>query len=114
MAAWKRKRLPGHTPERERSEQTGWSLHTLRKWRKQGQGQAYIKIGREIHYVDADEPRRLASLKKTPARRPARECGERSTHIKSKSSGCEAGACRITALAARKPKGRRTNVRYKI
>jgi hypothetical protein len=69
MGAWKRKKIPGHTSEHEKAEQSGFSIETLRKWRKQGKGQAYIEIGREIFYVDADEPRWLASLKKMPTRR---------------------------------------------
>jgi hypothetical protein len=61
-------RLPGHTPERERAKQLELHIDTLRNMRKRGEGQAYIVVGREIHYVDADEPRWLASLKKTPPR----------------------------------------------
>jgi hypothetical protein len=71
VAAWKRKKIPGHTPEREQADKLGFALHTLRKWRRQGTGQAYIVVGREIHYVDADEPRWLASLKVIPPRREA-------------------------------------------
>jgi hypothetical protein len=72
MAEWKRKKIPGHTPERERAEQLGVVLDTLRKWRRQGKGQAYVVVGREVHYVDADEPRWLASLKVTPPREALR------------------------------------------
>lgn len=71
MAEWKRKKISGHTPEREQAEKLGFALDTLRKWRRQGTGQAYIVVGREIHYVDADEPRWLASLKVVPPRREA-------------------------------------------
>jgi hypothetical protein len=71
MAEWERKKIPGHTPEREQAEKLGFALDTLRKWRRQGTGQAYIVVGREIHYVDADEPRWLASLKVIPTRREA-------------------------------------------
>lgn len=59
MTEWKRKKIPGHTPERQQAEKLGFALDTLRKWRRQGTGQAYIVVGREIHYVDADEPRWL-------------------------------------------------------
>jgi hypothetical protein len=62
-------RLPGHTPERERAKQLGVHLDTLRRKRKQGCGQAYVVWNGEIHYVDADESRWLASLKVTPPRR---------------------------------------------
>ena len=71
MATWKRKKISGHTPEREQAEKLGFALDTLRKWRRCGTGQAYIVVGREIHYVDADERRWLASLKVTPPRREA-------------------------------------------
>jgi hypothetical protein len=57
------------THARTQAEKLGFALDTLRKWRRQGTGQAYIVVGREIHYVDADEPRWLASLKVTPPRR---------------------------------------------
>lgn len=68
MAEWKRKTIPGHTHERERAAQLGFALDTLRKWRRQGKGQAYIIVGREIFYIDADEARWLASLKISPPR----------------------------------------------
>jgi hypothetical protein len=62
-------KLPGHIEEHERAKQLGMHLDTLRKMRKRGEGQAYVVVGRQIHYVDADEPRWLASLKVTPPRR---------------------------------------------
>jgi hypothetical protein len=65
-------KLPGHTEEHERAKQLGVHVDTLRKRRKRGEGQAYVVYGREIHYVDADEPRWLASLKITPSRRESR------------------------------------------
>ncbi len=68
MVEWKRKKIPGHTHERDRAAELGFALDTLRKWRRQGKGQAYIIVGREIFYVDADEPRWLASLKVSPPR----------------------------------------------
>jgi hypothetical protein len=68
MAPWRRKKIPGHTHERVRARQLGYALDTLRKWRRRGEGQAYIIVGREVFYVDADEPRWLASLRKTPPR----------------------------------------------
>ena len=62
-------KLPGHTEEHERAKRLRMHLDTLRKMRKRGEGQAYVVVGRQIHYVDADEPRWLASLKVTPPRR---------------------------------------------
>ncbi len=71
MAKWKQKKIPGHTHEREQAAKLGFSIDTLRKWRRQGKGQAYIVVGREIFYIDVDEPRWLASLKVTPPRSTA-------------------------------------------
>jgi hypothetical protein len=68
MGKWKPKKIPGHTHEREQAEKRGFTVDTLRRWRKRGEGQAYIVMGREIFYVDADELRWLASLKITPVR----------------------------------------------
>jgi hypothetical protein len=68
MAKWKRKTITGHTHEREQAAKTGFALDTLRRWRRQGVGQAYVRIGREIFYVDADEARWLTSLKVIPPR----------------------------------------------
>jgi hypothetical protein len=61
-------RLPGHTEEHDRAKQLGVHVDTLRKRRKRGEGQAYVVLGRSIFYVDADEPRWLASMKVTPPR----------------------------------------------
>jgi hypothetical protein len=61
-------KLPGHTHEIEQSKIDGVELSTLRKWRWQGRGQAYIKHFRQIYYVDADRPGYLASLKVDPVR----------------------------------------------
>jgi hypothetical protein len=68
MAKWNQKKIPGHTHEREQAAKLGFTLDTLRRWRRQGKGQAYAIIGREIFYIDADESRWLASLKVTPTR----------------------------------------------
>jgi hypothetical protein len=68
MAKWKRKKLPGYTSEHDRARETGFSIETLRKWRRLGKGQAFVRVGREIFYEDADGPRWLASLRVTPPR----------------------------------------------
>jgi hypothetical protein len=70
MAKPKKKhgRIPGHTPEAEMAKRRGVEICTLQKERWLGVGQAYIKINRQVHYVDADEPRYLESLKVTPVR----------------------------------------------
>jgi len=50
---WKRNRvahIAGYTDERQTAEELGVSLRTLRKWRQQGKGPAYVKFARQIHY----------------------------------------------------------------
>lgn len=42
--------LPPYLKEREVSEITGLALSTLRNWRHQGRGPAYVKAGRAIRY----------------------------------------------------------------
>jgi hypothetical protein len=68
MDARKWPTLPGHTHEIDQAKKDGVELSTLRKWRSLGKGQAYIKFHRQVYYVDADRPRYLESLKRTPAR----------------------------------------------
>jgi len=49
----KRKRvahIPGYLPEAETAEQLGIAVRTLRKWRQLGQGPAYTKFGKQVHY----------------------------------------------------------------
>jgi hypothetical protein len=68
---WKRKRIariPGYTPEREKAEQLGVALRTLRKWRQLGKGPAYTKFGRQIHYRDEAQAAWLKSCEIQPAR----------------------------------------------
>jgi hypothetical protein len=60
--------LPGHTHEAEQAKKDGVKLSTLRKYRSQGRGQAYIRHFRQVYYVDADRPRYLESLKVPPVR----------------------------------------------
>jgi len=64
-------KLPGHTHEIEQAKIDGVKLSTLQKARSLGLGQAYIKFHRNIYYIDADRPRYLESLKRTPTRRGA-------------------------------------------
>jgi hypothetical protein len=63
--------IPGYTPEAEHAEEIGVTTYTLRKWRRQGKGSAWIKVGRQIHYENADKQRWLSSLKVTPPRSEA-------------------------------------------
>jgi hypothetical protein len=50
--AHKRANIPGYTDERQTAEELGVGLRTLRKWRQQGVGPAYVKIGKKIYYRD--------------------------------------------------------------
>lgn len=61
-------RIPGHTPEPEHAKMRGVEISTLQKERAQRRGPAYIVVNKQVHYVDADIPRWLESLKKTPVR----------------------------------------------
>jgi hypothetical protein len=67
-ASTRRKRIPGHTPEAEFAAELNITYETLRKWRRLGKTSAYIVVGRQVHYVDDDKPRWLASLRVSPPR----------------------------------------------
>ena len=60
--------IPGHTHEVKQAKIDGVELSTKQKERSQGKGQAYIRMHRQIYYVDADRPRYLESLKIVPVR----------------------------------------------
>jgi hypothetical protein len=64
----KRQRIPGYTPEEELADELNVQKDTLRKWRRLGKTCAYVVLGRRVHYVDADKPRWLESLRVTPPR----------------------------------------------
>ena len=51
---WKRKRIPGYTPEADTAEELNVSVRTLRKWRQLRVGPPWVEIGRQIHYPDED------------------------------------------------------------
>jgi hypothetical protein len=61
-------KIPGHTHEAKQAKIDGVELSTKQKERSQGKGQAFIKMHRQIYYVDADRPRYLESLKVVPVR----------------------------------------------
>jgi hypothetical protein len=61
-------KIPGHTPEPEMAKQRGVQICTLQKERSQRRGPPYIKMNNAIYYVDAEYPKWLESLKRTPAR----------------------------------------------
>jgi hypothetical protein len=65
---WKRKRIPGYTPEPETAEELRISVRTLRKWRQLGIGPPYIEVGRQIHYGDESRAAWLRSREVQPVR----------------------------------------------
>jgi hypothetical protein len=65
-------RIPGHTPEPEMAKLRGVEISTLQKERSQRRGPAYIVVNKQVHYVDADFPKWLESLKRVPATRTSR------------------------------------------
>jgi len=46
----------GYKPakETEAAERLGCTVSTLRKWRSQGKGPAYVKVGRLVRYAEGD------------------------------------------------------------
>jgi hypothetical protein len=67
----KRKRIahiPGYTPEAGMAEQLGVAVRTLRKWRQQGLGPAYVKFGKQVHYRDASRDAWLRRQEVEPVR----------------------------------------------
>jgi hypothetical protein len=61
-------RIPGHTPEPEMAKQRGVEVCTLQKERCKGLGPPYIVVNNQVHYVDAEYPRWLESLRRVPPR----------------------------------------------
>jgi len=51
---WRRKRanIPGYLVESQTAERLGVRVRTLRKWRAQGRGPAFLKLARQILYRD--------------------------------------------------------------
>jgi hypothetical protein len=55
MSDQERKRvghIAGYSDERNTAKELGVALRTLRKWRQQGRGPAYVKFARQVHYPD--------------------------------------------------------------
>jgi excisionase family DNA binding protein len=46
--------MPRNLTEAEAADRLGFKAETLRKWRAQGKGPAYLKLGRSIRYRLAD------------------------------------------------------------
>jgi hypothetical protein len=69
--SWQRKRvadIPGYTNERATADELGLVVRTLRKWRQQGRGPAYVKFGRQIHYRNESLAAWLQSCEVQPVR----------------------------------------------
>jgi hypothetical protein len=58
----------GPHPRNPASEDRWGETIDAEKKRWQGTGQAYIKLHRQVYYIDADRPRYLGSLKVDPPR----------------------------------------------
>jgi hypothetical protein len=68
MTVHKRGRIEGYTPEPEFADEQGIRLVTQRKKRRRGDCPAYIVVGRQVHYSDADTVRYYQSKLVTPPR----------------------------------------------
>jgi hypothetical protein len=66
--SWKRKRIPGYSPERETAEELNVSVRTLRKWRSQGVGPPYVAIARRFYYSDERRDAWVKSREVVPVR----------------------------------------------
>jgi excisionase family DNA binding protein len=58
----------GHQPltETEAAARLGLKVATLRAWRNQGRGPAYVRLGRAVRYLTADIEEFLTSNRHTP------------------------------------------------
>jgi hypothetical protein len=65
---WRRKRIPGYSPELETAEELNVSLRTLRKWRSQGVGPPYVAIARRFYYSDEKRDAWVKSREVVPVR----------------------------------------------
>jgi hypothetical protein len=62
--------LPGYKTEQEQADRLGWSLATLRRYRRMGGGPPFIMLGRRPMYGDDTEW--LAKQAPRPAEPPRR------------------------------------------
>jgi hypothetical protein len=69
-ARWKRKRIPGYTPEDETAAELNISVRTLRKWRQLKIGPPWVEIGRQIHYPDESRSAWIRAASFSPSGRP--------------------------------------------
>jgi excisionase family DNA binding protein len=54
--------------EHEAAVRLGLKVATLRAWRHQGRGPAYVRLGRAVRYLAIDLDEYLSSNRHTPAR----------------------------------------------
>jgi hypothetical protein len=71
---WKRKRIPGYTPEADTADELNVSTRTLRKWRQLRVGPPWVEIGRQIHYPDENRAQWIKS-------RVVHPVAQRETHM---------------------------------
>jgi hypothetical protein len=64
----KRGHIPGFSDERSTAEELGLRVDALRKWRRQGIGPPYAKIGKQIFYPDEARAEWLKSRVVEPIR----------------------------------------------
>jgi hypothetical protein len=65
--------IPGYKTELETAEELGLGVRTLRKWRTQGIGPSFLKIGRVPYYTDKTVAAWLKSREVQPVRSTGRE-----------------------------------------
>ena len=64
--------------ESEAASRLGLKVATLRAWRHQGRGPAYLRLGRAVRYLASDIDEFLSSNRHNPRQTATRE---RSTHL---------------------------------
>jgi DNA-binding transcriptional MerR regulator len=60
--------IPGYRTEEQQAERLGKTVRTLRLWRQQGIGPAWIKAGKSVLYSEDSDVRWLKSLEQRPVR----------------------------------------------
>jgi DNA-binding transcriptional MerR regulator len=64
--------IPGYRTEEAQAERLGTTVRTLRLWRQQGIGPAWIKAGKKVLYSEDSDVRWLKSLEQQPVRQRKR------------------------------------------
>ena len=68
MAEQLKRLLAGYYPEDDAAKELRQTTRTLRLWRQQGIGPAWVKIGRRIFYAEAALMAWIKSLERQPVR----------------------------------------------